>query len=231
MRSLRDFTNARVELGRVGDSVPTSRLLDFRLAHARARDAVHLPMDTRSLVQEFAGYGWDSLVLASAAKTRHQYLLRPDLGRVLSTASRNQLVEAALEIPLLFCIADGLSAAALHRHAGKLLAELRPAGPIILIEQARVAVGDYVGELVKAEVCVLLIGERPGLSSPDSLGAYITYGPRTGRSDAERNCISNIHDQGLSYQVAARRIEYLVHEARKLKLTGVKLKERAGLLE
>ena len=231
MKSLREFTNARVELGRVGDSVPTSRLLDFRLAHARARDAVHLPMDSRSLVQEFAAHGWNSLVLASAARTRHEYLLRPDLGRVLSTASRSQLIESALEIPLLFCVADGLSAAAIHRHASKLLAELRPAGPIILIEQARVAIGDCVGELVKADVCILLIGERPGLSSPDSLGVYITYGPRTGRSDAERNCISNIHDQGLSYQLAAQKIGYLVNESRKLKLTGVQLKERAGLLE
>jgi ethanolamine ammonia-lyase small subunit len=230
MKSLRDFTNARVELGRVGDSVPTSRLLDFKLAHARARDAVHLPMDSRSLVQEFAANGWNSLVLESAAKTRHEYLLRPDLGRVLSPASRNLLIEAALEIPFLFCVADGLSAAAIHRHASKLLAGLQPAGPIILIEQARVAIGDCVGELVKAEICVLLIGERPGLSSPDSLGVYITYNPKTGRSDAERNCISNIHDQGLSYQVAAQKIGYLVNEARKLKLTGVELKERAGLL-
>ena len=112
-----------------------------------------------------------------------------------------------------------------------MLAELRPAGPIILIEQARVAIGDCVGELVNADVCILLIGERPGLSSPDSLGVYITYGPRTGRSDAERNCISNIHDQGLSYQLAAQKIGYLVNESRKLKLTGVQLKERAGLLE
>jgi len=230
MRSLRDFTNARVDLGRAGDSVPTARLLEFRLAHARARDAVHLALDSRSLVHEFAALGWDSLILASQARTREEYLLRPDLGRLLSKASRDQLAASALQIPLLFCVADGLSAAAVHRHAAKLLTELRPASPILLIEQARVAIGDCAGEMVKAEVCVLLIGERPGLSSPDSLGVYVTYGPRSGRTDAERNCISNIHDRGLSYEAAAQRISYLVCEARKLKLTGVDLKERAGLV-
>jgi ethanolamine ammonia-lyase small subunit len=229
MKSLRDFTNARVDLGRVGDSVPTAMLLDFRLAHARARDAVHLPMDCRSLMQEFAALGWDSVALQSQATTREQYLLRPDLGRLLAPGSRERLV--GIEVPVVFCVADGLSAAAVHRHASNLLKQLQPASPIVLIEQGRVAIGDHVGELVKAEVCVLLIGERPGLSSPDSLGVYITYGPKPGRSDAERNCVSNIHDQGLSYELAAQKINYLVYEARKLKLTGVELKERAGLLD
>jgi ethanolamine ammonia-lyase small subunit len=229
MKRLGDFTNARVDLGRAGDSVPTARLLEFRLAHARARDAVHLGMDSRSLMQEFAEMGWDSVLVASQARTREEYLLRPDLGRLLAEGARERL--AGIELPVVFCVADGLSAAAVHRHAANLLKELRPASPIVLIEQGRVAIGDGVGEMVKAEVCVLLIGERPGLSSPDSLGVYVTYGPRIGRSDAERNCVSNIHDQGLSYAVAAQKINYLVHEARVLKLTGVELKERAGLLE
>ncbi len=227
MPSLRSYTNARVDLGRVGDSVPTGALLEFRLAHAKARDAVHQPLDSRSLIQEFAGAGWQSIVLTSQARTREEYLLRPDLGRRLSQPSYNRLIAEPLEIPLLFCVADGLSASAVHRHAAHLLKELNPAThPIILIEQGRVAIGDHIGELVNAELCVLLIGERPGLSSPDSLGVYITYHPKPGRTDAERNCVSNIHDQGLSYQSAAAKIHYLIQEARLRKLTGVDLKER-----
>jgi ethanolamine ammonia-lyase small subunit len=231
MRSLRSFTNARVELGRVGDSVPTTTLLEFRLAHARARDAVHFPMDCVSLRQEFAAHGWDSVVLRSQAGNREEYLLRPDLGRLLSQGSGETLTALALEIPVVYCVADGLSAAAVQRHAANLLKELDPQSPLVLIEQGRVAIGDWVGALVKAEVCVLLIGERPGLSSPDSLGVYITYHPKPGRSDADRNCISNIHEQGLSYALAAAKIRYVVNEARRLRLTGVDLKERAGLLE
>ena len=187
-------------------------------------------MDSRSLVQELAESGWQSIVVRSRARDRSEYLLRPDLGRHLSDESRAELSAKALELPLLFCVADGLSAAAVHRHAANLLRELNAPGPIILIEQGRVATGDEVGEIVKAEICVLLIGERPGLSSPDSLGVYITYDPKPGRSDAERNCVSNIHDQGLSYTAAAQKILYLVQEAKQLKLTGVDLKERAGLL-
>lgn len=228
MQSLRSFTNARVDLGRVGDSMPTSSLLEFRLAHARARDAVHLAMDSRSLVQEFAALGLQTVVVASQAMNREQYLLRPDFGRLLSDKARSELVASKLEIPTVFCVADGLSAAAVHRHSARLLRELGPQSPIVLIEQGRVAIGDCIGELVKAELCVLLIGERPGLSSPDSLGVYVTYAPKPGRTDAERNCVSNIHDQGLSYKVAAQKISYLIAEARTRKLTGIELKERAG---
>lgn len=231
MPSLRTFTNARVDLGRVGDSVPTGALLDFRLAHAKARDAVHLPIDSLSLAQEFAAAGWDSVILASQARTRKEYLLRPDLGRLLSEDSQAELERKHLAMPLLFCVTDGLSAAAIHRHSKALLELLKPASPIIIIEHARVAIGDQIGALVKAEICILLIGERPGLSSPDSLGVYITYRPKPGRTDAERNCISNVHHQGLSYELAAQKVEYLVHEARVRKLTGVELKERAGLLK
>ena len=228
MLSLKDFTNARVDLGRVGDSIPTSHLLEFRLAHARARDAVHLAMDTRSLVQEFSACGWNTLALTSQASNRDQYLLRPDLGRLLSDKSRSDLIAAKLQMPIVFCVADGLSAAAVHRHSAGLLRELAPSPPIVLIEQARVAIGDCIGELVNAELCVLLIGERPGLSSPDSLGVYVTYAPKPGRTDAERNCVSNIHDQGLSYGLAAQKISYLISQARMRKLSGVELKERAG---
>lgn len=230
MESLRTFTNARVELGRVGDSVPTKALLEFRLAHAQARDAVHLPLDSHSLTQEFAAAGWQSIVLTTQARTREEYLLRPDLGRLLSLNSETELTRRHLEMPLIYCVADGLSAAAVHRHAARLLQQLNPVPPIVIIEQGRVGVGDQLGALVKAEICVLLIGERPGLSSPDSLGVYITYQPKPGRTDAERNCVSNIHDQGLTYQLASQKIQYLIHEATIRKLTGVELKERAGLL-
>lgn len=226
MRSLRNFTNARVELGRVGDSIPTASLLEFRLAHARAKDAVYLPLDMHSLVQECASSGWESLVLSSQARNRNEYLLRPDLGRLLCDKSGDELVAAELNMPLVFCVADGLSAAGVHRHAVPLLQELGPANPVMLIEQGRVAIGDHIGELVRAEVCVLLIGERPGLSSPDSLGVYITYGPRPGRTDAERNCVSNIHDHGLNYQSAANKIHYLIQESLQKKLTGPTLKDR-----
>lgn len=230
MRSLRDFTNARVGLGRAGNAIPTARLLEFRCAHARARDAVHLPLDSASLGREFSAHGWDSVLLKSNAPSRHEYLLRPDLGRQLCEQSRLALANLAIESKTVFCVADGLSSAAVHRHAAALLRELAPAAPIFLIEQGRVAIGDCVGELLKAELCVLLIGERPGLSSPDSLGVYLTYNPRPGRTDAERNCVSNIHQQGLSYEAAAQKILYLIHEAIRRKLTGVALKERSELL-
>lgn len=231
MHSLRDFTNARVDLGRVGDSIPTHALLEFRLAHAQARDAVHTPMDTTSLVAEFSREGWNAEVVASSAKTRQDYLLRPDLGRVLSENSRSRLAAADLKIPILYCIVDGLSATAVHHHAAAMLRELQPESPVFLAERGRVAIGDQIGELVDAEVSVLLIGERPGLSSPDSLGAYITYRPKPGRTDAERNCVSNIHEQGLTYVAAAQKILYLIHEAQTRKLSGVELKERAAVTE
>ncbi len=227
MRSLREFTNARVDLGRAGDSVPTHALLEFRLAHARARDAVHAPLDSRSLVQEFSCEGWSTQILRSMARNRPEYLLRPDLGRLLSDESQSQLAYSGVTIPTVYCVVDGLSAAAVHHHACGLLKELRPEGSIMLVEQGRVAVGDRIGELVQAELCVLLIGERPGLSSPDSLGVYITYCPKAGRTDAERNCVSNIHEQGLSYSAAAQKISYLMGEALRRKLSGVDLKERS----
>lgn len=228
MRSLRDFTNARVDLGRVGDSVPTQEMLAFRLAHAQARDAVHAPMDTRSLMEEFSREGWDAQQLTSLAKNRQEYLLRPDLGRSLSEQSCEWLDKAALKLPIVYCVVDGLSAAAIHHRAAELLRELQPQTPMFVVEQGRVAIGDQIGGLVDAEVSVLLIGERPGLSSPDSLGVYITYRPQSGRTDAERNCVSNIHDQGLSYGIAAQKILYLVQEARSRKLSGVDLKERTA---
>jgi ethanolamine ammonia-lyase small subunit len=232
MRRLADFTNARVDLGQAGDSLPTAALLEFRLAHARARDAVHLPLDMLSMVNDLAAAGWPSVVLSSQAATRQEYLLRPDLGRRLSSESQQVVKGMARPHRLALVVTDGLSALAVHRHAAGLLEALQlrveATGSIFLINKGRVAIGDHIGELLDAELCVLLIGERPGLSSPDSLGVYLTWRPHLGRSDAERNCVSNIHDQGLSYEAAARKIRYLMAESERLKLSGVGLKERAG---
>ena len=232
---LRDFTPARVDLGRAGHSVPTRELLEFQLAHAKARDAVHTPLDVRSLAAELRAKNIDFITLASAAPDRTTYLRRPDLGRRLNAGSRQELSKLASDYEAAFVIADGLSALAVHRHAVPLLAHVLPkldwrVAPIAIVEQARVAIGDEIGELLGAQIVVVLIGERPGLSSPDSLGVYITWKPRIGRTDAERNCISNIRADGLSYPAAAQKLLFLMNESRRLKLSGVALKEDARAL-
>jgi ethanolamine ammonia-lyase small subunit len=235
MRSLRDFTPARVDLGRTGHSLPTSELLDFQLAHAKARDAVHLPLDASSLRVELMQKNIPCLTLASEARDRSTYLRRPDLGRRLNAASHDLLVPLKLDYDAAFVIADGLSALAVHRHAAPLL-ELILANldcniaPVTIVEQGRVAIGDEIGELLGAKLAVVLIGERPGLSAPDSLGVYLTWQPRPGRTDAERNCISNIRAEGISYERAAHKLLFLMNESRRLKLSGVQLKERAPQL-
>jgi ethanolamine ammonia-lyase small subunit len=232
---LRDYTSARVELGRAGNSLPTRALLEFQLAHARARDAVHLPLAINSLVLELKQKGIDSVSLSSAARDRDEYLKRPDLGRRLSDDSRERLAGLRSEYDAAFIIADGLSALAVHRHAvpllGLLLRDLDwRIAPFAIVEQGRVAIGDEIGELLGARMVVVLIGERPGLSSPDSLGAYLTWQPRAGRTDAERNCVSNIRAEGLSYELAAHKLQFLMNESRRLKLSGIQLKEAAGLM-
>lgn len=232
MRRLRDFTSARVELGRTGHSLPTAELLNFQLAHARARDAVHLPLDKNSLALELKQNGLPYLALTSAAADRSTYLRRPDLGRCLSRSSQESLTGEKPGYDAVFAIVDGLSALAVHRHAIPLLEQVLPKldwriAPIAIVEQGRVAIGDEVGELLGAALAVVLIGERPGLSSPDSLGVYLTWQPKTGRSEAERNCISNIRAEGLSYELAAHKLLFLMTEARRRKLTGVNLKESA----
>jgi ethanolamine ammonia-lyase small subunit len=235
MRSLREFTPARVDLGRTGHSVPTSELLDFQLAHAKARDAVHLPLDLHSLVLELKQKNIPCVALASEARDRFTYLHRPDLGRRLNAESRERLAPLKSTYDAVFVIADGLSALAVHRHAVPLL-ELILANldwkiaPTAIVEQARVGIGDEIGELLGAKLGVVLIGERPGLSSPDSLGIYLTWQPRHGRTDAERNCISNIRAEGLSYELATHKLLFLMTESQRLKLSGVHLKERAPLL-
>jgi len=235
MRSLRDFTPARVDLGRTGHSLPTSELLDFQLAHARARDAVHLPLDVPSLVVELKHKNVPCVTLATEAHDRSTYLHRPDLGRRLNAGSRERLAQLKSDWEAAFIIADGLSALAVHRHAVPLLELVLSnldwnIAPVMIVEQGRVAVGDEIGELLDVKLTVLLIGERPGLSSPDSLGIYLTWQPRPGRTDAERNCISNIRSEGLSYENAAHKLLFLMNESRRLKLSGVQLKERAPRL-
>ena len=235
MTRLRDYTPARVELGRAGPSIPTRALLEFQLAHAKARDAVHLPLAVDSLVLELKQKGRSSITLESAARNRDQYLKRPDLGRRLSEESRERLALMRGDFDAAFVIADGLSALAVHRHAVPLLDHLVRdldwrIAPVAVVEQGRVAVGDEVGELLGARMVVVLIGERPGLSSPDSLGAYLTWQPCLGRTDAERNCISNIRAEGLSYAAAAHKLLFLMNESQRLKLSGVQLKENASLI-
>jgi ethanolamine ammonia-lyase small subunit len=235
MRSLRDFTPARVDLGRTGHSLLTSELLDFQLAHAKARDAVHLPLDVNSLVIELKQKNIPCVGLASEANDRSIYLHRPDLGRRLNAASRARLAPLKSNYDAAFVIADGLSALAVHRHALPLLEVVLAQldwviAPVTIVVQGRVAIGDEIGELLGAKLAVVLIGERPGLSSPDSLGIYLTWQPRPGRTDAERNCISNIRAEGLSYELAAHKLLFLMNESRRLKLSGVQLKERAPLL-
>ena len=230
MRSLRDYTPARVDLGRTGHSVPTRELLEFQLAHAKARDAAHHPLDAHSVVLELKR---ESITVATAARDRTTYLRRPDLGRQLNQESRERLQAFKSDYDAVFIIADGLSALAVHRHAVPLLnvvlAKLDnwQIAPTVIVEQGRVAIGDEIGETLGAKLAVVLIGERPGLSSPDSLGIYMTWRPRPGRTEAERNCISNIRAEGLSYELAAHKLLFLMNESRRLKLSGVQLKESA----
>jgi len=235
MKSLREFTPARVDLGRTGHSLPTSELLDFQLAHARARDAVHLPLDVHSMLLELKQKNVPCVALASEAGDRFTYLRRPELGRRLNAESRERLTPLKSDYDVAFVIADGLSALAVHRHAAPLLELVLSKldwkiAPVAVVEQGRVAIGDEIGELLGAKLAVVLIGERPGLSSPDSMGIYLTWQPRAGRTDAERNCISNIRAEGLSYELAAHKLLFLMNESSRLKLSGVLLKERAPLL-
>lgn len=238
---LRRLTPARIALGRTGTSIPTRAQLDFQYAHAQARDAVHLPFDHAALRSQLAEHGRDSLLLHSAAIDRNTYLQRPDLGRKLSEASAQAVSEYAAEHPggvdLVIVVADGLSALAVHRHALPFLARLEEhivaegwsVAPVVLVEQGRVAIADEIGERMGAKMTVILIGERPGLSSPDSLGLYFTYNPKVGLTDAWRNCISNVRLEGLSYGMAAHRLLYLMREACRRQLSGVNLKDEAQL--
>jgi ethanolamine ammonia-lyase small subunit len=236
-QSLRQFTRARIALGRAGHSQTTDTLLAFGLAHAQARDAVHQPLACEAVERALADAGFDSLRVHSAAPDRAHYLRRPDLGRQLDDDSRARLDRAGGEAPFdaVFVIADGLSSLAAQRHAVPVLQAVRERlpgwrlGPVVVAEQARVALGDEIGERLGARQVVMLIGERPGLSSPDSLGLYLTHGPRPGRSDAERNCISNVRPEGLPYEQAAVKLAFLLHGAAALGCSGVRLKDDSDM--
>lgn len=237
---LRRLTPARIALGRAGTSLPTAAHLDFQLAHAQARDAVHQAFDPGPLQQDLRARGRHALLLHSAAPDRHAYLQRPDLGRRLDAPSVDAVrAHVALHgggADLAVVVADGLSALAVHRHAPVMLERIEALAarhgwslaPLALVAQGRVALGDEVGELLRARAVVVLLGERPGLSSPDSLGLYLTWAPRIGCNDALRNCISNIRGEGLGYAEATHKLDYLLGEAFRRRLSGVQLKDEAS---
>lgn len=232
---LRQYTAARIALGRAGASVPTGAHLAFQQAHAQARDAVHTPLNVDTLLTGLRGLGEAPLLVQSRATDRASYLQRPDLGRRLAEPSAAAL--AALDsraTDLAFVLADGLSALALQRQALPLFTALRERlvaeggwtwAPPVIATQARVALGDEVGALLRARCVVVLIGERPGLSAPDSLGLYFAWAPRVGLVDAERNCISNVRAEGLPPVAAAAKLHALLREARRRQLSGVALKD------
>ena len=226
-------TRARIALGRAGDALPTQPLLDFQYAHARARDAVMAEVDFAAVALQLQPH--DSVQVHSEAANRDVYLRRPDRGRRLSADSAARLHPGAYDVA--FVIADGLSAGAAQQHAVPLLAAVTARlpgwrmAPVVLAAQARVALGDDIGARLGAAMVVVLIGERPGLSVPNSLGVYLTYAPQAGRRDSERNCISNIHADGLHYAAAAETLVWLMSQASARQLSGIELKEdaRGGL--
>jgi ethanolamine ammonia-lyase small subunit len=232
--ALRRHTPARIALGRAGPALPTREVLDFGLAHARARDAVHCALDADRLERELKAAGYAPVRVHSRVPGHAAYLTRPDLGRRLDEASARRLTGAA---EIVVAIEDGLSAIAVQNHAVPLLAALArlsverwARAAVVVALHGRVALGDEIGERLKARLAVVMIGERPGLSSPDSLGIYLTYAPRVGRTDAERNCISNIHARGLSYEEAARKLDWLAGTALARGVSGIALKDDSGAL-
>ena len=266
--SLRALTPARIALGRAGAGLPTHAHLEFQLAHARARDAVHARLDVDALR---ARLPWPSIAVRSMARDRMQYLARPDLGRRLDPTDASRLdtdtalpdadtarldpagtsrVGPASSPPhdatnagrhvAAIVVADGLSALAVERHAAALVGALIPGltadgwtvAPIVVVEQGRVGIGDEIGQRLGATAVVVILGERPGLSAPDSLGAYFTYAPRVtpARTDAERNCVSNIHGGGVTTESAARTLGWLFNESHRRRLSGVALKNDASVL-
>lgn len=239
---LRSITQARIALGRSGGSLPTDAQLDFRLAHARARDAVLSPFDEFALSRRLETQGIPAIAVESAAADRAEFLQRPDLGRRLTPTARALLSERAMIAPrpdVVIIVSDGLSTLAANTQAEPLLAALLPMlrrdgwqiAPVVVARHARVALQDEVGEIFRAQIALMLLGERPGLGSADSLGAYFTHSPAVGKTDADRNCISNIRPGGLSSAEAAHKLHHLLSAARRLGLSGVTLKDDAPSLE
>jgi ethanolamine ammonia-lyase small subunit len=236
---LKAFTNARIALGRTGTAIPLKEVLAFKLAFAHAKDAVYSALNKTKLKEELQIFDSPIYTLQSRAINREMYLQRPDLGRLLNTDSINLLKENknANTYDVAIIIADGLSATAINKHAlpvvQLLIHELKrlnySIAPITIVEQGRVAIGDETGYYLNAQMSVVLIGERPGLTSPDSMGAYLTYMPKQGLTDERRNCVSNIRPEGLVYELAAQKILYLIQESLRLKLSGVALKDNSTI--
>jgi ethanolamine ammonia-lyase small subunit len=240
-QNLKQFTPARIALGHTGISLPTKASLEFQLAHALARDAVNIPLDFENLEHRLNKLGYQCLMLQTQAENQRMFLQRPDLGRMLSESALEGLKNTPqINTDAVVVVADGLSAKAIEHHAepflSLLLPEIQAKGfslpPVCLVKHGRVAIGDAIAEHYAARLCIVLIGERPGLSSPDSMGIYFTYHARSGIStDADRNCISNIHKNGLSYEQALKKLLYLINESEKLKISGVNLKEQTTVSE
>jgi ethanolamine ammonia-lyase small subunit len=232
---LRRLTAARIGLQRSGASLATKPLLDFKLAHARARDAVHEPLDETRLAADLAGLG-PVIQIASAAEDRQRYLMRPDLGRTLAPETEATLKSHAGGCDIALIVSDGLSARAVQSHAKPVLAMLLPMlegwriAPLIIVRHGRVAIGDAVATLLGAQSVAVLIGERPGLTAPDSMGAYLTWQPQPNTTDADRNCISNIRPDGIGYADAAHKLAHLLHAMRAGRVSGVRLKDDSDRL-
>ena len=235
-QELKRYTTARIALGRTGVSLPTDALLQFGLAHAQARDAVHQPLQSQHLTESLHQLGLPVLQVHSAASNRDEYLRRPDLGRRLNSESLASLQALpAHEYDLAILIGDGLSSTALHQNAIPFLQALQPhlrrlqlsIAPLVVAEQARVALGDEVGQVLRCRAVLVMIGERPGLTSPDSMGLYLTWQPEVGRLDSERNCISNVRPAGLTFAPAAHKLAWLLEQAFVRRLTGVGLKDES----
>jgi ethanolamine ammonia-lyase small subunit len=235
--SLRRLTAARIGLRRAGASVATGPLLDFQLAHARARDAVNEALDEPKLAAELGGLGLPVLSIASAADDRQTYLMRPDLGRRLAANAESTLAAHKGNYDVVFVIADGLSARAAP-HAQPVLSQVMPMlraegwriAPLVIVRHGRVAIGDVIATALGAASVAVLIGERPGLSAPDSMGAYVTFKPHAQTTDAERNCISNIRPQGVDYALASAKLVYLLRTMRARRVSGVQLKDESDRL-
>jgi ethanolamine ammonia-lyase small subunit len=236
---LRKLTAARIALGRSGSSIPLRHELDFRLAHAHARDAVHSVMDIRAITAALQSTGLPVIELMSQADTRERYLQRPDFGRFPNEASIALLKSVAIPNDVSLIVADGLSATAINNHAPSLILQLVNGlrasglvpGPISVVRHARVAIGDHIGQALLSKLTVMLIGERPGLSAADSMSAYLTYNPVPGTTDEARNCVSNIRPKGLALSLAAQKIMYLVEAAFTRRLSGVQLKDDSVISE
>ena len=235
---LRRLTAARIGLQRSGASLATGPLLDFRLAHARARDAVHEPLDEPRLIADLARLGTSVLAVASAAEQRQQYLMRPDLGRRLAPDAEAALASLTGRYDVVFVVADGLSARAVQTHAEPTLAAVLPMlraegltiAPLVVVRHGRVAIGDAITALLGADCVAVLIGERPGLTAPDSMGAYLTWRPGPHTTDADRNCISNIRPDGIGYVDAARKLAHMLRAMRARRISGVPLKDDSDRL-